>query len=100
MGKTKAISLTVTIPMGYTDTPFAQDFTEPVLADYILGVSDVGDPLTSLDVDLYHKGTGNSIQFSSWTMDDHSVSVWFHLPTRQDVHVEIFPKQTVVSVWE
>ena len=93
-------SLTVTIPRGYTDTPYAQDFSGSVLADYILGVSDVGDPLTSLDVDLYHKGIGNSVMPSSWTMDDCSVSVWFHLPTGQDVNVEISPKQTVVSIWE
>ena len=93
-------SLTVTIPRGYTDTPYAQDFSGSVLADYILGVSDVGDPLTSLDIDLYHKSTGNSVQFSSWAVDDHGVSVWFHLPAGQDVNVEISPKQTVVSVWE
>jgi len=51
-------------------------------------------------VDLYHKGTGNSVQFSSWAVDDHSVAIWFRLPTGQDVNVEISPKQTVVSVWE
>ena len=92
--------LTVTIPRGYTHAPYAEEFVDPLLGDYILGVDDVGDPMTSLDIDLYHKGTGDSIQPSSWTMDDYSVSVWFHLPEGQQVHVEVLPKQTVVSVWE
>jgi len=92
-------SLTVTIPRGYTHAPYAEEFVDPLLGDYILSVDDFGDPFSKVDVDLYHKGTSNSVQFSSWAVDDHGVSVWFHLPTGQDVNVEIFPKQTVVSVW-
>jgi hypothetical protein len=93
-------SLTVTIPRGYTHAPYAEEFVDPLLGDYILSVDDLGDPFSKVDVDLYHKGTGNSVQFSSWAVDDHSVSVWFHLPAGQQVHVEVLPKQTVVSVWE
>jgi hypothetical protein len=95
----KSLSLTVTIPMGYTDTPFAHEF-ESIISDYILSVDVIGDPLTSLDVDLYDKHTGNSLYPSSWTMDDYSLSLWFALPGGRDVHVEVLPKQTVVSVWE
>ena len=93
-------SLTVTIPRGYTHAPYAEEFVDPLLGDYILSVDDLGDPFSKVDVDLYHKGTGNSVQFSSWAADDHSIAIWFRLPTGQDVNVEISPKQTVLSVWE
>ena len=96
----KTPSVTVTIPRGYKNAPYAEEFVDPVLGDYILGVNDLEDPFTGIDVDMYHKDTGNSVEPSSWTMDDHSVSIWFHLPTGQDVHVEVFPRQTVVSLWE
>ena len=97
----KQLTLTVTIPRGYTDAPYAEEFVDPVLGDYILSVDDIiGVPIADLDIDLYHKSTGNSVEPSSWTMDDHSYAVWFHLPTGAGIHVEVFPKQTVVSVWE
>jgi len=96
----KVLSLRIEVPRGYTDTPYAEGFVEPVLSEYILSVDDIGNSMTSIDVDLYHKGTGNSLEPVLWTMDDYSVSIWFHLPTGQDVHVEILPKQTVVSLWE
>jgi hypothetical protein len=100
MSKAKALSVTVTIPRGYTNAPYAEEFVDPVLGDYILSVDDLGDPFSKIDIDLYHKSTGNSVEPSSWTMEDYSVSIWFHLPTGQDVHVEVLPQQTVVSLWE
>jgi hypothetical protein len=96
----KELSLTIEFHQGYTDAPYAKEFVDPLLGDYILSVSDVGDPLTAIDVDLYHKGTGNSVQPSSWAMDDYSMAVWFHLPTGHQVHIEVLSKQTIVSVWE
>jgi len=96
----KTNTLTVKIPRGYTDAPYAEEFVDDLLGDYVLSVDDIGDPVTSLDIDLYHKATGNSLEPSSWAADDYSVAVWFHLPTGQDVHVEVLPKQTIVSLWE
>ena len=96
----KEHTLTIYIPRGYTNAPYAEEFVDPILGDYILSVSDIGDPFSGIDVDLYHKVTGNSVQPASRTTDDHSVSLWFHLSTGQYVHVEVIPHQTTVSLWE
>jgi hypothetical protein len=93
----KTLTLTVEIPRGYMDAPYTEEFVDSVLGDYILEVSRVGE---DIEMKLYSAVTDNSLQPVTCEMDDYSVNAWFHLPEGQQVHVEVMPKHTIVSLWE
>jgi hypothetical protein len=93
----KTLTLTVEIPRGYVDAPYAEQFVDPVLGNYILDVSRVGE---DIELNLYSAVTDDSPQPVTYDLDDYSVNAWFHLPEGQQVHVEVMPKYTIVSLWE